>query len=1048
MSGGEHVFSIPPGVPFLPTLAEALLSGRLVPGFRFDGDPLALADATIYVPTRRAARALRGVFVDLLAGMSASTGSAILPVIRPLGEFDEDEAAFEAGAPESSGALDLAPPMAAIERLLLLAPLVRAWKRRLPEHVAALFDEEVVVPASTADAIWLARDLARLMDEIETEGSDWARLADLVTGNLAGWWQVTLDFLRIVTDNWPLLLQERQRSNPAAHRGALIRLEAARLKRNPPAGPVIAAGSTGSIPATAELLAVIAGLPGGAVVLPGLDGALDEPSLAALAAPGARPALLGHPQYGLVRLIGKIGAPRGDVEEIGAPARPLVLRATLVGEALRPAETTELWTQTRGRFPADDVAAAFADVALVEAASERDEAAAIAIALRRAVEQPGQRAALVTGDRALARRVSAELLRFGVAADDSGGVPLADTPPAGLLRLMLHAAFRPGDPVALLSLLKHPLLGLGMERPAARHAAEVIELVALRGGTGRPDIASLPDLFETRLAGKSADKRPPFWLPRLTATSIGQARGLLARLAGALVPLTALRGAARADLAVMVRTSVVAFEELGRSADGGLGALYAGDAGEKLAELLRGLVAASAPFTFAAEEWPDVMEALVAPETVKPAQGADRSIAIWGALEARLQSADTLVIGGLNEGVWPRKPESDRFMSRLMKGGIDLEPPERRIGLAAHDFQMAMGAKKLVLTRSARSGDAPAVPSRWLQRILTFIGNDQAAALRRRGDMLLAWGRGLDAGGERRDFAPRPQPKPPAAVRPRHFSVTEIETLRRDPYAIYARRILGLNPLDPVIRDPGAAERGTLFHAILHLFSRIADPRDAGAVDALIAAGRACFAEAALPADVEAVWWPRFEKLAVNVIAWERTRADAVTRRHAEEDADRILVGQSGVTLRGRADRIDLLAGGMADILDYKTGSSPSKAQAHTLLSPQLALEGALLRRGAFKGLGAREPSQLAFVRLKPNGEVLEESILEYNRKPRSASDLAEEAWARLERLLIHYESPEAGYLSRALPFREGETDGDYDHLARVLEWSAGGDAGDEGGEA
>lgn len=1039
MSGSRRVFSIPPGAPFLPTLAKALLSGRLVPGFRFDGDPLALADATIYVPTRRAARALRGVFVDVLGARSA-----ILPVIRPLGEFDEDEAAFEA---ETSAAIDLAPPIAAIERLLLLAPLVRAWKRRLPAHVQALFDEEIVIPASAADAIWLARDLARLMDEIETEGTAWTRLADLVTGNLAGWWQVTLDFLGIVTENWPDILEERNRSNPAAHRNALIRLEAARLKRNPPTGPVIAAGSTGSIPATAELLAAIAGLPSGAVVLPGLDLMLDGPSFQAIAAPGARPALLGHPQYGLAKLIGKIGVPRGDIEEIAVAERPLALRAALVGEALRPAETTELWAQTRAGFAAGEITEAFADVTLLEAAGERDEAVAIAVALKRAVEQPGQRAALVTGDRALARRVSAELLRFGVVADDSGGTPLANMPAASLLRLALQAAFRPGDPVALLSLLKHPLLGLGLERTSVRHAAEIAELVALRGGTGRPDVASLPELFEARFTGLG-DTRPPFWFSRLTVRSIEGARELLVRLAAALAPLIAFRSQAEADLAELTLASVIALEGLGRTADGGLSELYAGDAGEKLAELLRGLVAASASFSFAADEWPDVMEALIAPETVKPAQGTDRNIAIWGALEARLQDVDTLVIGGLNEGVWPRKPESDRFMSRLMKTGIDLEPPERRIGLAAHDFQMAMGAKKVVLARSARSGDAPAVPSRWLQRILTFIGEDHAAVLRRRGDEFLSWARALDA-GERRDFAPRPQPKPPLTVRPRHFSVTEIETLRRDPYAIYARRILGLMPLDPVIRDPGAAERGTLFHAILHRFSAdVADPLVPEALDGLIAAGRACFAEAALPPDVEAVWWPRFEKLAAGIIEWERGRAFAVTMRHAEERAEKTGVGRSGVTLSGYADRVDLLAGGMADILDYKTGSSPSKAQAHTLLSPQLALEGALLRRGAFKGLGAREPSQLAFIRLKPNGEVFEESILEYNRKPRTAADLAEEAWARLERLLIHYADPTTGYLSRALPFREGETDGDYDHLARVLEWSAGGDAGDEGGEA
>lgn len=1038
-----RVFSISPGVPFLPTLAGALLSGRLVPDFRYDGDPLALADATIYVPTRRAARALRAIFTEVLGG-----GSAILPVIRPLGEFDEDEAAFETIASDEAAAIDLAPPMAAVERLLLLAPLVRLWKSRLPAEVAARFHEEVTVPASAADAIWLARDLAQLMDEVEMEGSDWARLAGLVDGNLAGWWQVTLDFLKIVTEFWPNMIEERDRSNPAAHRSALIRLEAARLKRNPPRGPVIAAGSTGSIPATAELLAAIASLPRGAVVLPGLDRTMDDISFAAITAPGAKPALLGHPQYGLAKLIGKIGALRQDVEEVGSPPTALSQRTALLSEALRPAETTDLWTQTRSRFSAADIDAALADVTLVEAANERDEAAAIAIALRHAVSQPGQRAALVTGDRALARRVCAELLRFGIVADDSGGTPLADTPAAGLIRLALEAALRPGDPVVLLALLKHPLLALSLDRSLVRHAAEIVELVTLRGGTGRPDLVSLPELFEARLLrlGDAAN-RPPYWTPRLSARRIDEARGLLRRLTDAVIPLTALRGKTEIGIVELVRSSVTVLEHLGRDAEGSLARLYAGDAGEKLADILRQLVAADTPFVVASGEWPDVMAALMAPEMVKPARGADRAIAIWGALEARLQNVDTLVIGGLNEGVWPRKPESDRFMSRLMKTGIDLEPPERRIGLAAHDFQMAMGAPDVVLTRSARSGDAPAVPSRWLQRFLTFVGKEYADGLRGRGEELLAWARGLDA-GERIDFAPRPQPKPPISARPDHFSVTEIETLRRDPYAIYARKVLGLAPLDPLIRDPGAAERGTLFHEILHRFSTaMPDPAAPNALEQLLAAGRACFAEAELPPDVEAVWWPRFAMLAANVINWELERPAGVTRRSAEEHADRTMVGQSGVTLSGYADRIDLLAGGMADILDYKTGSSPSKAQAHTLLAPQLALEGALLRRGAFKTLGARDPSQLAFVRLKPNGEVLEESILDYRNRPRSAVDLAEEAWDRLEKLLLHYRNPDVGYLSRAMPFREGEADGDYDHLARVLEWSAGGDDADSGGD-
>ena len=1023
-----RVFSIPPGAAFLPTLADALLSGRLVPDFRHDGDPLKLAGATIYVPTRRAARELRAAFVERSAG-----GSAILPTVKPLGEFDEDEAAF---GEEGAGALDLALPISSIDRLLHLAPLVRAWKKRLPAHVAALFDEEMVVPASAADAIWLARDLAALMDEIETEGSDWTRLAGLAPENLSGWWQVTLDFLSIVTQHWPDFLAARGQSNPAAHRSALIRLEAERLRRNPPSGPVIAAGSTGSIPATAELLSAIARLPNGAVVLPGLDREMDEASWEVLTAPAPKPAVLGHPQYGLAKLLGKIGVTRADVDEIGAAEEWARLRARLVSEALRPAETTDEWAGSRTGFGPSEIDDALAGVTLVEAPRERDEAAAIAVALRQGVEETGGKAALVTGDRELARRVSAELLRFGVRADDSGGTPLANTPPAALLRLMLEAVFRPGDPVAVVALLKHPLLTLGLERSRVRHAAETIELVALRGGTGRPDVTTLGELFEQRLL---ADGRKPFWAERITERRIAAAQDVLGWLGAALEQLAALRDEPEVAFAEMVKATVLAFEALGRDAKGSLAELYKEDAGEKLAEFLRGLAGATAGFEFQPGEWPEVMAALIGLEMVKPSRGAERRIAIWGALEARLQSVDTLVVGGLNEGSWPRRAEADRFMSRLMKSGLDLEPPERRIGQAAHDFTMALGTERVILTRSARAGEAPAVPSRWLQRLMTFAGKEAVGTMQARGRQLLAWAGELDAGPPVK-FAARPQPKPPLAVRPSHFSVTEIETLRRDPYAIYARKILRLKELDPLIRDPGAAERGTLFHAILHRFAASGvDPREAEALDVLVAKGRECFAEAALPPDVEAVWWPRFERLADEIVTWERERAENVTQRTAEARASSTTVGSSEVTLSGYADRVDVLREGLADILDYKTGSSPSKGQAHTLLAPQLALEGALLRRGAFKELGALDPADLAFVRLKANGEVLHETILEHDRKAKSAVELSEEAWARLEQLLLHYRDPQTGYLSRALPFREAEVDGEYDHLARVLEWSAGG---------
>ncbi|MCO6390988.1 double-strand break repair protein AddB [Aliihoeflea aestuarii] len=1033
MTQHPHVLNIAAASPFIPTLIDALLDGHLVKGFRYDGSPLALADVTIYVPTRRAARELRSGFLERLGERSA-----ILPVIRPLGEFDDDS--WISGASD----LDLLPAIEPLERIVRLAPLVQAWKRRLPAHLAALYGEDLAIPASLSDAIWLSRDLSGLIDEIETEGGDWTRLSELVPAELAGWWQVTLDFLQIVTGAWPQYLTGAGRVNPAHHRDVQIRAEAERLKTRVLNGPVIAAGSTGSIPATAQLLATISRLDLGAVVLPGLDRQMDDAAWEAIGRENASPAIHGHPQAALKKLLRRLGIHRRDVAELGVSDPAIAARIALVGEALRPAETTEAWAQGRDRLKATVERGALDEVTLIEAANEREEALGIAIALRLAVEEPEKTAALVTTDRDLARRVAAELRRFGIVADDSAGALLAEAPPCVLMRLAVEATLRPGDAVTALSLLKHPLLHLGRPRGRVRRASETIDLVTFRGGTGRPDIAAIGHDFKDRLAVHEDADRKPFWLARLDSERRMEAGEIADRLAHAVGPLADLRGHEEIDLKQAVRATVEVIEALGCDETGRLDPVYGGDAGGRLADFLRGLAGLDAPLSFNPAEWPDILAALIAGETVKPTPAGDPRVSIWGPLEARLQTVDTMVIGGLNEGNWPRKAEADRFMSRMMKQGLELEPPERRIGQSAHDFVMAMANPRVIVTRSARAGEAPAVASRWLQRLLTCAGPEAAEAMRARGRDHIAWTRRID---ERDDvaLAGRPAPKPPVSARPVHFSVTEVETLRRDPYAIYARKILRLLPVDPLLRDPGAAERGTLFHAILHGFAVAdIDPGAPDAVDWLLKIGREKFDEVALPPDVDAVWWPRFAKMSSRFVAWERSRA-GVIRRVAEARAEAIKVGATGVTLSGYADRIDLLAAGMADIIDFKTGTNPSKGQAHSLLAPQLALEAALLVRGAFAGIGEAMPAELAYVRLKANGDVEHDAIHEFRKELKSGPDLAHEAWERLERLIAYYQKPENGYVSRAVPFREGDFSGDYDHLARVHEWSAGGDDG--GGE-
>jgi len=1020
-----RLFSIPAGAAFLPTFVRALMEGRLVEGFDVC-DPLALAGAIIYVPTRRAARALRSVFVEM-----SPAAATLLPAIRPLGDSD-DEPLFFSG--EGADELTLDPPIAATERLLLLARLIRPWREKLPDHVRNLFGhEEIAVPANTADAIWLARELARLMDEIETEEADWSRLREIVPDTVAEWWQVTLGFLDIVTTNWPEILKERGVVSPVFWRNRAIRRQAAHLAANLPAGAVLAAGATGSLPATAELVRIIAFLPGGAVVLPGLDRDLDETGWKALDATETDPSVFGHPQYGLKKLLQLIGARRSAIEHLGAVSPAKRQREALVAQAFRPAATTDAWSS----LDRSQTGEAFREISLIEAPGEREEALTIAVALRSAIEEKGRTAALVTSDRTLARRVSVELNRFGIHADDSGGGPLSESEPAILIRLLLACIFEPGDPVALLSLLKHPLVQLGQRRADFRKRVERFELFALRGGTGRIALGAAESFITERLQKLTGQAGRP--AVKSDAAMIADSSLLGRQLATAAAPLHAfsLTGAS-VSVTEAVTATVKTFENFGRDENGSLKDLYAGEAGQSMMQFLRTLVTDTSGLAFSAREWPEIFAALIAGETVPRRQGGHPRLYIWGALEARLQTVDTLVIGGLNEGTWPMAARNDPFMSRTMKTTVALEPPERRIGLAAHDFQMALGMERVILTRSLRVDNAPSVPSRWLQRLETVAGPDEAAAMRARGHICLNWAQKLDEAPDM-PFIRRPCPAPVPDWRPRRFSVTEIETLRRDPYAIYARKILRLKPLDPLIRDPSAAERGSLYHDIVAAFTASGIHAEATeAQSRLLAIARAEFDRLQLPSDVEAIWWPRFLILVPELLKWEAGLGRRP--RLAETAASPIVINKTGVELSGRADRIDLVNHQHAEIIDFKTGSTPSVRQAATLIAPQLALEGALLSRGAFGGCGPRIPADLLYIRLTPRGTVEAQSILKTAGK--TAVELAGEAWERLDELVSHYQNPDHGYLSRALP-PVVNYEGDYDHLARVWEWSAGA-AGEE----
>ncbi len=1034
MSGQTpNVFSIPSGAPFLKTLAEALISGKLVAGFKPDNDPLALASVTIYVPTRRAARALRSVFAEL-----SGSGTTILPTIKPLGEFDEDAGFFDETGP---AVLEENQAIGAEERVLHLAKLVRRWAGFLPNYVKDLFGTDpMVVPTTAADALWLARDLASLIDEVEREGGSWDKLKDLVPEELAGWWQLTSEFMTIVSQHWPKQLQELGLSEPSAHRNIIMRAEAKRLENAKLTGPVIAAGSTGSVPATAELLNVIARLPQGALVLPGLDRDLNDEAWDALSTQIETPSVFGHPQFGLKKLMKLVDVTRDQVRDIGAVPTDIKQRTSVISAALMPADTTHHWASLLHKERTDD---GFANVSEIVAASESQEAIAIAIALRKAIEDKAYPAALVTTDRTLGRRVSAELERFGIKADDSGGTPLDQTPPAALFQLLLDVVFAPADPAKLLALLKHPLTALGVNRAKTRRGAEVLELLGLRGGV---TVIELPTILERLKTANRRDDEPyqPAYIKRLTIQETEDAVDVALALSEALAPLiTFASGADPVTVSQACKLSVAAFEAIGIDETEGVALLYAGDSGEALAQHLRNLIAADVDYEFLPSEWPSIHGAMISGQAVKPKFGSDHRVFIWGALEARLQHVETIVLGGLNEKSWPSRPSDDPFLSRGMKSGIGIEPPERRVGLAAHDFQMLTGAKHVILSRAARIDGAPSVASRWLQRLHAVMGETQTKVMQARAQGYLHWGRQIDL-GQNSPREKRPNPTPALHFRPKRFSVTEIEVLRRDPFAIHAKRILGLEPLQPLLRQPDAAERGRLFHNIVEEFvrQRIKAP---GTKKELEAIGSKLFADEGLPEETHALWWRRFETMVEHFIAFEDERAGFINASHVEQSSSEIEIGESGVTLRGRADRIDKMVLGGADIVDYKTGSTPSIGQAFTLVSPQLALEAALLKRNGFDV--KTHASDLLYVRLKPDGTVKPESILKSKKNDEgiNADALGERAWAKLSAMIAYYASETNGYISRAMPFKAGDLEGDYDHLARVMEWSSG---GDDGGDA
>ena len=974
---GPHLFHLPPGVDFAAEFAAGLRH-RMAPH-----PPEAMGRVTVYLNTNR----MRRRVVDALCAQ----GHGFLPRLRVLTDLTEGMAL--------PGLPDPVPPL---RRRLELSQLIRRLLDRQPDLAprAALYD--------------LADSLAALLDEMQGEGVLPETIAALDVSDHSAHWSRTREFLGIVT---PFFTGAEAPDTETRQRLAVERISAL-WRAAPPRDPVIVAGSTGSRGTTAALMQAVAALPQGALILPGFDDAaphwvwdrLDD-------------AMTGedHPQFRHRSLMERLDTDASRIRPWTAATPPSAARNALVSLSLRPAPVTDQWLTegaTLGPLPA-----ATDDLTLIEAPTPRAEAMAIALILREAAEN-GTEAALITPDRMLTRRVTAALDRWGITPDDSAGRPLALSAPGRLLRQVARIMGQRLTSDVLLALLKHPLAFSGQDRGTHLLHTRNLELKLRRKGPAFPTGDDLR-LWAAAQTTRRAEK--------------GQAddglEGWAGRIAGIIDAITAIGPGPLTDLTASHRALT---EALARgTAPEGTGTLWDREAGAEARALVDALdTAADAGGALTPAEYGDLFDSVITRGEVRETVTAHPGILILGPREAREQSASLVILAGLNDGSWPRLPEPDPWLNRRMRKEAGLLLPERQVGLSAHDYQIAIAAPRVVLTRAIRDAEAETVPSRWLNRLTNLMdglpdrdGPQALAAMRARGDRWLALAAAMDrptpaqAADPRLAPARRPSPRPPLDQRPKELSLTRIGLLIRDPYAIYCRYVLRLRPLDPLRHEPDAALRGQILHQILETFVK---NRPAGETRA---AARARLLDTARAVLETTVPWPAARALWLARLA---RAADFFLTIDARDGGTPVILERAGgvdlspldFRLTGTPDRIDRLPDGRLHILDYKTGTPPTQAM-QKAFDKQLLLAAAMAERDAFPGLEGAEVARITYVGLGTTPKTEETEI---------TPAITAEVWEGLHSLIASYTHRDMGYTARRAVQKE-RFEGDYDHLSRFGEW-------------
>lgn len=981
----QSVFSFAPGAPFAKSLAQLLLDETA-------GDPQKLAQYKILLPTRRACRSVRECFLRLSGG-----APLFLPALMAIGDVDEQDLSLQMFGADGRF-LDIPPAMPALRRQLMLAKMLQA---------GGVFAE------GREQALRLAESLGGFLDEMIIGDKDFSALSSLVPEEFSAHWQISLRFLEILSVHWPVILDENGMIDAAQRRNLLLHALADYWREFPPDAPVIAAGTTGSIPATANLLRVICAMPQGRLILPGLDAALNLESWQRLDE--------SHPQFLMKALLDFLEVPRDSVCILGESLKkPGGGRSDLIREVMRPAVSSGQWTRFGESIQQQgNIEDFLCGLRLYTCDTSQEEAQVIALLMREALEEDGKTACLITPDRGLARRVAAHCLRWGIAVNDSAGESLMQTEPGIFLSLVIETARGQLDPAALLGLLKHPLCGLSMERAELGLAVQGLDRYFLRAEELRP--RTLYDLAHGQAPAGPKDA---------------------ARIAGSICeifsPLLAFNDGQPYPFEKIYEAHLRVTEALAQIPEqSGASRLWSGEAGEAAALFLTELrdeAGRIEPLSFT--DYLSLFSVLAERVTVRPRYGLHPRLSILGQLEARLVDADLVIMGGLNEGTWPAGSRHDPWLSLPMRKSLGLPGQERFAGQAAHDFAQAFCGPEVVLTRSRKVDGTPTVPSRWLQKMGAVLQACGTEISELSYGPHLRWARMMDDVAEVRPVS-RPRPRPPAFFRPDRVSVTRVEGWLSDPYGYYARYGLGLRKLAALRMESDHALRGRILHKAFESFLSAYPDALPDEAEALFYKHLQAAADV-LAHEPEALrfWIARMDGPVRRILAHERIWRERAQFYMTEASGTLALdVDGQAFRLYGRADRIDRRRDGYA-LIDYKSGGNFSAKKLESADLPQLPLEALILERGAFMGDG---PERRSF-----SGRV---SYLGYWMVHAGNSDKADvsvegdlkaliaTAEDGLKGLIRHYRDERTAYDNLPDPQRRPRYN-DYEHLARVREWS------------